>query len=120
MLFTIFAVYDVGTNSWKAPFFGIRKGEVLREFGDAVENPQSYLGKHPQHYALFELGTFDDDKCKFDLLSSPIRLCLAMDYVKSPAAGSGGGLGASPQERSAATGALSDGPKIVARESGSK
>lgn len=104
MLFTMFAIYDSAITTWMPPIYARNKGEMLRQFSDAVADPQSKLAKHPGDYSLFELGTFDDDKCKFDLLKSPVRLCLAMDFVKAPAGGVGG-LGASPQERSEATGA---------------
>lgn len=120
MLLQVFSIFDSATKSWAPPMYSRNNGQMIRDFADAVADSQTKLAKHPMDYALFELGSFDDDKCKFNLHATPIRLCLAMDYVKAPAAGSGGGLGASPQERSEATGALSVVPKSKAGESGSK
>lgn len=108
MLFTVFSIYDSAISTWLTPMYARNKGEMLRNFADAVSDPQSKLAKHPGDYSLFEIGTFDDDKCKFDLLKAPIRLCLAMDFVKPPAEGARG-LGTGPQERSEATGASSGG-----------
>ena len=84
MLFTVFSIYDSAVQSWLPPIFARNKGEMLRNFADAVSDPQSRLAKHPHDYALFELGTFDDSKCEFSLLIAPVRLCVAVDFVKSP------------------------------------
>jgi hypothetical protein len=107
MLFTVFSIYDSAIKTWLPPMYARNNGEMIRNFADAVGDPQSKLAKHPGDYALYEIGTFDDDKCKFTLLNQPVRLCLALDYVKATLAGGAGGLGAGPQERSEATGALS-------------
>lgn len=91
MLFTVFSIYDSAISTWLPPIYARNKGEMLRNFADAVSDPQSKLAKHPSDYALFELGTFDDDKCTFSLLKAPIRLCLALDFVKTD--GGAGGTG---------------------------
>lgn len=90
MLFTVFSIYDSAILTWLPPMYARNKGEMLRNFADAVSDPQSKLAKHPSDYALFELGTFDDDKCVFSLLKTPVRLCMALDFVKpsSPDIGS--------------------------------
>ncbi|AZL82742.1 nonstructural protein [Apis mellifera associated microvirus 6] len=82
MLFTVFSIYDSAISTWLPPMYARNKGEMLRNFADAVADPQSKLAKHPSDYSLFELGTFDDDKCIFSLLKTPVRLCMALDFVK--------------------------------------
>lgn len=91
MLFTMFSIYDSAISTWLTPMYARNKGEMLRNFADAVNDSKSNLAKHPGDYSLFELGTFDDDKCVFTLLQSPIRLCLALDFVKD--LGGAGGAG---------------------------
>lgn len=81
MLFTVFSIYDSAISTWLPPMYARNKGEMLRNFSDGVKDRESKLSKHPGDYSLFELGTFDDDKCIFTLLKAPIRLCLAMDFV---------------------------------------
>lgn len=90
MLFTVFSIFDSATNTWLPPIYARNKGEMLRNFADAVADSNSKLAKHPHDYALFELGTFDDDKCVFALLKAPIRLCLALDFAKTPLPGGEG------------------------------
>lgn len=100
MLFTVFSIYDSAIATWLPPIYSRNKGEMLRNFSDAVQDTSSNLAKHPGDYSLFELGTFDDDKCVFSLLKAPVRLCIAIDFVKAKE-----GAGVKPQERSEATGA---------------
>lgn len=107
MLLSIFAIYDSAVSTWMPPIYARNKGEMLRQFMDACNDAGSKIAKYPGDYGLFELGTWDDDKCVFDLHKSPIRLAMALDYVKTAPAASGGGLGVNPQERSVATGASS-------------
>lgn len=33
---------------------------AIRSFGDGVRNPKSVISQHPEDYALYFLGTFDD------------------------------------------------------------
>lgn len=82
MLFTVFSIFDSAIKTWLPPMYARNKGEMLRNFADAVQDANSKLAKHPGDYSLFELGTFDDDKCIFDMLKAPVRLCLALDFVK--------------------------------------
>lgn len=82
MLFTVFSIYDSAVSTWLPPLYARNKGEMLRNFADGVADPKSQLAKHPSDYSLFELGTWDDDKCVFTTLKAPIRLCMALDFVK--------------------------------------
>lgn len=104
MLFTVFSIYDSAIKTWMPPIYARNNGEMIRNFSDACNASDSKLSKHPSDYSLFEIGTFDDDKCVFSLLKTPVRLCLALDFIKPPAAGVGG-LGVQSPERSEATGA---------------
>jgi len=90
MLFTVFSIYDSAIKTWLPPLYARNNGEMIRNFSDAIQDPQSKLAKHPQDYVLFELGSFDDDKCVFSLHKAPVRLCMAMDFVKPENRGAGG------------------------------
>lgn len=85
MLFNVFAIYDTAVQTWRPPLYARSKGEILRSFVDAVNNPQTEFAKHPEDYTLFELGTWDDDKCKFDLLKTPVSIGKAIEYLKPKA-----------------------------------
>lgn len=81
MLFSVFSIYDSAVSSWMPPMYFRNKGEVLRWFAEAVNNSESRLAKHPSDYCLFELGTWNDDTCVFEL-QTPVRLGIAMEFVK--------------------------------------
>lgn len=82
MLFSVFAIYDSGISTWMPPIFLRNKGEMLRAFVEAVNNPESKFYKHPSDYTLFEIGTWNDDKCEFSLLKTPVRLGVAIEFAK--------------------------------------
>ena len=83
MLNSVFSIYDAGISTWLPPLFFRNKGECLRWFIDLVNNADSKLAKHPSDYTLFELGSWDDDKCKFSLLSTPVSIGIAIEYLKA-------------------------------------
>lgn len=83
MLMSVFSIYDAGISTWMPPLFVRNKGEILRWFMESVNDPQSKLSKYPSDYTLFEIGTWDDDKCKFSLLSTPVSVGLAIEYLKA-------------------------------------
>lgn len=56
----IFSVFDKKAVAYLAPFYFPQKGQAIRAFEDSINDPQSTFNKHPEDYALFELGQFDD------------------------------------------------------------
>jgi len=87
MLLSVFCVYDSACSTWRTPIFARNKGEMMRSFIDACNDPNAIFAKHPSDYTLFEIGTWDDDKCKFDLLKTPVSLGIAIEFVKRPDGG---------------------------------
>lgn len=82
MMYSVFCIFDSGIQTWLPPIYARNKGDMLRQFSDAVNNPQSNLFKHPGDYTLFEVGKWNDDKCEFDLLKTPLKLGVAIEFVK--------------------------------------
>lgn len=60
MKHVILSVYDKATEAYMRPFTVISEGQGIRLFEDTVRDLNSDLSKHPEDYALFRLGTFDD------------------------------------------------------------
>lgn len=89
MLHKVYAIYDSGVSTWMKPIFAKNNGEILRSFMEACNDVNTQFSKYPSDYTLFELGTFDDDKCLFDLFVSPSRLAVAIEMVKPKADVSG-------------------------------
>lgn len=82
MLYSVFAVYDTGIQTWMPPIYARNKGEMLRQFVDAVNNPESKIAKYPADFVLFELGTWNDESADFSLLASPVKMGIAIEFMK--------------------------------------
>lgn len=82
MLLSMYSIYDTAVKAWMSPMYFRNKGDALRWFGETVNNPESRLSKHPTDFVFFELGTWDDEKCIFDI-QEPVRLGVAMEFIKS-------------------------------------
>lgn len=82
MLMKIFAIYDSGVSTWQPPMFCPTRGHILRWWNEVCNESNSPFSKHPSDYVLFEIGSWDDDKCLFDLLLVPQKLGVAIEFVK--------------------------------------
>lgn len=80
----MFSVRDSAVGLFSAPFFLRGRGEAFRAFQDEVSRPESRIFAHPSDYALFEVGSFDEDGAILEALPSPERLALAADLVRKP------------------------------------
>lgn len=78
----VYAVWDAQISSFDQPIFLRSKGEAIRGFADAANDPKTYVGKHPQDYTLFEIAEYDRDKGSFQNHPTPISLGLAIEFVK--------------------------------------
>ncbi len=60
---------DSETGVYDRPFVGNADAMALRGFGDICSDADHPFGKHPEHYSLFRVGTFDDNTG--DLVGEP-------------------------------------------------
>lgn len=75
---TICTIRDSVANTYGRPFFTATRGTALRSFIDMCNDtpsPDNPIAQHPEDYELFELGTFDDQTGRFDLVE-PVSLAL--------------------------------------------
>lgn len=80
MILGIYAIRDAKTEAFSQPMFFVTKGVAIRAFADECENNQSNLHKHPEDFALFELGSYNDNSGEFVSLAQPLQIALALDY----------------------------------------
>lgn len=85
MILKIFTVYDSKAEAFLQPFLFSSTGQALRAFADSVADSNHQFARHPEDFTLFELGTYDDNGAKFDLLDTPKSLGLALEYVSKEA-----------------------------------
>lgn len=73
MKHVICSIYDSATQAYMRPWTAQTKGQAHRLFVDEVKREGSELGQHPEDYALFQIGTFDDNTGE---LSQPEIKCI--------------------------------------------
>ncbi|WNK13942.1 MAG: nonstructural protein [Microvirus sp.] len=76
------AVMDRAVGAFHRPFFTVSVGQAMRGFEDeckrvADDNPMS---KHPKDFALFQLGSYDEETGRLESLDIPLKLCEATDF----------------------------------------
>lgn len=81
MRLIIVAVFDSAAQAFNRPFYVPAVGMAVRSFRDEVnrEAPENSMYHHPNDFELFELGQFDDQTGRFELLPDPRSIARAID-----------------------------------------
>lgn len=79
----IFSVFDSKVGYYLKPFDMRSKGEALRAFVDLVNDKNTAVGKHPEDYVLFHLGSFNELDGKFVNLNCPVSLGVGTEFIKN-------------------------------------
>ena len=56
----IFSIFDKKAGIYNTPFFAINHRVAVRSLCDLCADTRSFVCKHPEDYALYLLGDFDD------------------------------------------------------------
>lgn len=80
----VFSVYDQKVEAFMQPFFCITIAQAIRMFTDSCNEPTSMFNKHPEDYALFELGVFDDGGGQLISNATAKHLVTALEVVERP------------------------------------
>lgn len=78
MKLTVVSVYDVAAGAFGRPVFAVSSGAALRSFSDECNrnDKDNVMFHHPEHFILYEIGTWEDEFSKFDLLDRPKQLAI--------------------------------------------
>lgn len=68
---SVFAIFDQKANNFMSPTYFNYKGQASRWFEDILKERDLPFSKHPEDYALYHLGTFDQYTGKFESLTAP-------------------------------------------------
>lgn len=60
MLLEVVSIYDVKLGAYSQPSFVASKGVAMRSFCDQVNTVGSPMNSHPEDYALYHIGKFED------------------------------------------------------------
>lgn len=78
----VYAVYDAKVKYFHNPMVMRNRGEALRSWEQVANDEKSSICAHPSDFSLMELGTFDDQTGKIDLLPVPESLGLALQFKR--------------------------------------
>lgn len=82
MIIQIFAIYDSKAGQFFSPNFYVNKATALRAFVDLVNDSTKPFQKHPEDYALFHIGEYDDEKGLLSGTAVPESMGLAQEYIE--------------------------------------
>ncbi|AXH77117.1 MAG: nonstructural protein [Microviridae sp.] len=76
MKFLVVAIYDNASDVFMPPYVMQTKGQAIRSFMDECNRPaeDNILFKHPDDFVMYELGMFDTETGKFELLEDEKKL----------------------------------------------
>ena len=80
MITNLYVIFDTCAAVAERPFVMRTDGEALRMFSDLSIRDGSQIAEHPEHYTLFRLGTYDDNKMQINP-EPPAALATAVEMV---------------------------------------
>jgi len=80
MLMHVYSVFDTAAGIYMRPFVSQADGEATRMFGDLSTDAEHPIGKHPEDYSLFRLGSFNDQNGGLTV-EPPECLCTGLEMV---------------------------------------
>ncbi len=60
MKLNAYTIYDEASGVYMRPFFSQADGQATRGFKDIATDADHEVGKHPEDYTLYRIGTFND------------------------------------------------------------
>ena len=60
MKLNFYSVFDTAVGAYMRPFVMQSDGQAVRSFTDEATNAETPIAQHPEDYALFRVGMFDD------------------------------------------------------------
>lgn len=79
------SVLDAKVAAYNAPFFVRSRGEALRSWQSAVNDPETMMCKYPEDYTLFEIGEFDESTGTLVPASPHVSLGCAVEFKRNAA-----------------------------------
>lgn len=78
----LYSVRDIKAEAFGAPILVDNIGIAMRQWCDAVNNPELPLIKHPEDYALYRIGEFDLEKGIIIAEDQPVHVASAEEVLR--------------------------------------
>lgn len=76
----LYTIRDEATEGYGQILQTRAQGEAVRMFMDEATNKESRINKHPNDFALYKLGTYDDQTGEITA-QKPERIARATDFI---------------------------------------
>lgn len=83
MVLNVISIRDAKSGVFSRPQSVVSLGVGRRMFGDLALDSNSDVGRHPEDFALYHLGDFDDVSGALINNPQPAFVCNAIDFVNS-------------------------------------
>lgn len=80
MIMYAFSVHDKAAGAFLPIFFARAKGEAIRSFAGACQQPDHQFAKNKGDYCLYAVGSFDDSNGLFESME-PQRVLSALEVA---------------------------------------
>ena len=60
MKMNLYSIFDTKSGVFDRPFCAVSDGAATRAFGDMCKEPESVIGKHPDDFALYRVGSWNN------------------------------------------------------------
>lgn len=80
------SVRDEAVGAFLTPFFVRSRGEAIRSFTDAINDPKSQFLGHVNDYSLWYIGTWNDEHGELEFDGKPDHIILGAEVLNRPEA----------------------------------
>lgn len=84
MIAKAFALRDIKADAFGSPFFLPNENIAKRLLAEWAQDKRSEVGKYPNDFVMFEIGTFDNESGKLSPLVPPSMVCSVVSVLPKP------------------------------------
>ncbi len=95
-----YCIVDRKAGLYNNPVFYLRDGQAVRDFQTLCSDRQTMIGRYPDDFALYCVGSFDDEIGKFTSLDLPNVVAQGCDFARPQGGELSGGIPPEDKERS--------------------
>ena len=77
----VYVIRDSVSQVYDRPMCARSEGEMVRSFSDVAKDTSHPIGQHPEHYSLWNVGTYDDNSGMIEA-TPPVHVVNAIDLVR--------------------------------------
>lgn len=78
----IYSTFDMKAKLWSRPQPAGNVGQMLRSWEDLANDKTHPVGQHPEDYALYQIGEWDDVEGVIESYMHKVSMGRASDFVK--------------------------------------